>query len=161
MCVLHLSGRDMHIARTYARDKCGRRSDTACVSARQQEAEQEERKSTSSFTAGQPEHSSTALDHRPHVIPEPKGTIRQYSATTGPGQRRRADGAVSLGGWIEVEEEMIETPHTRRLSVRVSATVSQMSDLARFAALKRQPASGFHRSHESEHNLAAASSTRR
>ena len=160
MCVLHLSGRDMHIARTYARDKCGRRSDTACVSARQQEAEQEERKSTSSFTAGHPSK-LVDVDHRPHASPEPKGAIRQYSATTGPGQRRRADGAVSLGGWIEVEEEMIETPHTRRLSVRVSATVSQMSDLARFAALKRQPASGFHRSHESEHNLAAASSTRR
>ena len=161
MCVLHLSGRDMHIARTYARDKCGRRSDTACVSARQQEAEQEERKSTSSFTAG---HPSKARRRRPQASRypvEPKGTIRQYSATTGPGQRRRADGAVSLGGWIEVEEEMIETPHTLRLSVRVSATVSQMSDLARFAALKRQPASGFHRSHESEHNLAAASSTRR
>ena len=105
MCVLHLSGRDMHIARTYARDKCGRRSDTACVSARQQEAEQEERKSTSSFTAGHPSK-LVDVDHRPHVIPEPKGTIRQYSATTGPGQRRRADGAVSLGGWIEVDEEI-------------------------------------------------------
>ena len=36
------------------------------------------------------------VDRRPHVIPEPKGTIRQYSTPTGTGQHLRTDGTASL-----------------------------------------------------------------